>query len=251
MAIPTLFAAATAATGAQLDADFQFVGILGAQPCAVTGTNSLTFTPASQSAGIPAYQAGLVITGVSAATNTGAVVATVGSLPSLAVYYDGGTGPAALTGGEIQPGNMIVLVYDAGLNGWHLINPPPSLALNAISTTQGVIPYYNGTAWVALSPGNAGQVLETGGASANPAWKNFSAGSTSGTTSAISVTASPFTYTAGNQYETVYIEGGTVSVVAVAGTTVFTQTNCTVRLAPGKAVVVTYSGAPTMAKTLD
>lgn len=251
MSIPTLFAAATAATGAQLDADFQFTGILGVQPCAVSGTNALTFTPASQSVGLPAYQQGLVISGVAASDNTGATTARVGALPSLSVYYDGGAGPVALSGGEIQAGNTIVLVYDGALNGWHFLNIPSTPPLDTIGSTQGDVLYRGASGWVVLAPGIAGQVLETGGAAANPAWKNFSIGSTAGTTSAISVTASPFTYTAGNQYETVYITGGTVSVVAVAGTTVFAASPCTVRLAPGKAVVVTYSGAPTMAKTVD
>lgn len=251
MAIPTLFANLTNPTGAELDADFQFVGILGAQPCTITGTNVLTFTPTSFSVGVSAYQSGLIVVGVSTQTNSGATTAKVGSLALLPVYYDGGSGPVALSGGEIQIGNIVILAYDGSLGAWHLINPPPSLALTAAGTTQGNLLYYNGTSWVALAPGTAGQVLETGGAAANPAWTNFSAGSTAGTTSTISVTASPFTYTAGSQYETVYIYGGTVSVVAVAGTTVFVATGCTVRLAPGKAVVVTYSSAPTMHKTVD
>jgi hypothetical protein len=38
------------------------------------------------------------------------------------------------------------------------------------SEAQGDILYYNGAAWVLLAPGSAGQVLQSGGASANPSW---------------------------------------------------------------------------------
>jgi hypothetical protein len=43
------------------------------------------------------------------------------------------------------------------------------------SGTQGSLLYRNGSAWTALGPGTAGQVLTTGGTGANPSW---SAGST-------------------------------------------------------------------------
>lgn len=42
--------------------------------------------------------------------------------------------------------------------------------LDLLSTTQGTILYFNGTDWVALSPGTSGQVLKTAGAGANPSW---------------------------------------------------------------------------------
>ncbi len=43
---------------------------------------------------------------------------------------------------------------------------------SAIASTQGDILYRNSTAWVALGPGTAGQILQTGGAAANPQWVN-------------------------------------------------------------------------------
>jgi hypothetical protein len=70
---------------------------------------------------------------------------------------------------------------------------------------------------------------------------------------AITVGASPFTYTNSDGYaETVGVIGGTVSNIAKApdGVT-FTQvcsTNTAVQLSPGEAVQVTYSAAPTMNK---
>lgn len=71
-----------------------------------------------------------------------------------------------------------------------------------------------------------------------------------GTTS-ISVTASPFTYTAGDTPETVYVNTGTVSLITVEAIGVYSETNVTVRLGPGKAMVVTYSSLPGMATTKD
>ena len=65
---------------------------------------------------------------------------------------------------------------------------------------------------------------------------------------AITVTASPFTYTAGHVPETVYITGGTVSLIVQGGTTLFTATEKTVYLGPNEAITLTYSGLPTMNK---
>jgi hypothetical protein len=64
----------------------------------------------------------------------------------------------------------------------------------------------------------------------------------------ITVTASPFTYTAsGGANEMVFIAGGTITLVKVNGTTVFTvASDITIPLQTGEAVQVTYSVAPTM-----
>lgn len=42
--------------------------------------------------------------------------------------------------------------------------------LDMLGSTQGNILYRNGTVWTVLAPGTAGQVLQTGGAAANPSW---------------------------------------------------------------------------------
>jgi hypothetical protein len=42
--------------------------------------------------------------------------------------------------------------------------------LGVISTTRGVLLYYNGSAWVSLGTGSAGQYLQTQGAGADPRW---------------------------------------------------------------------------------
>jgi hypothetical protein len=70
-------------------------------------------------------------------------------------------------------------------------------------------------------------------------------GTRAGITSAISVTASPFTYTAGLATEYVYIGGGSITSVARNGTALPLFFPLTVILDPGAAVVVTYdSGDP-------
>jgi hypothetical protein len=45
-----------------------------------------------------------------------------------------------------------------------------SAILAMISANQGDVLYHNGTSWVALGAGTAGQYLQTGGAGANPTW---------------------------------------------------------------------------------
>jgi len=124
MPLPYLFAAATAATGAQLDANFQAVGLIGAQPVTVAGTNSLVMTLATDTVTVSSYSELLSFAMIATATNTGAVVAQAGALPSLPVYKDTPTGPVLLTGGEIVTNNLFGLTYDAALNagggGFHL-----------------------------------------------------------------------------------------------------------------------------------
>lgn len=125
MGIPNAFAAATTATGQQLDDNFTFVGALGVIPCTITGTNSLTLTPTSKAVAFSAYQQGMTFSGVIANDNTGAVTANAG-VGALSVYQDTSAGPAALAGAELQAGNELVLVYDAALNssagGFHIAN---------------------------------------------------------------------------------------------------------------------------------
>jgi hypothetical protein len=43
-------------------------------------------------------------------------------------------------------------------------------ALGQISSTQGTILYRDASTWTVLAPGTAGEVLQTGGAAANPSW---------------------------------------------------------------------------------
>jgi len=65
--------------------------------------------------------------------------------------------------------------------------------------------------------------------------------------------ASPWTYTSGSAWETVYIQGGTVSQILDTATTrqLFVNTNVTVRLAPYSSMTVVYSAAPNVAVTYN
>ncbi len=55
---------------------------------------------------------------------------------------------------------------------WAPGSPTPSSAGfdTTFGTTQGSLIYRNATTWVALTPGTSGQVLQSGGAGANPSW---------------------------------------------------------------------------------
>lgn len=75
-------------------------------------------------------------------------------------------------------------------------------------------------------------------------------GDTSITTGGITVTASPFVYTAGARPQYVSITGGTVSNVSLNGSTIATTTNSGVMLAPGNQLTVTYSVLPTMVRNV-
>jgi hypothetical protein len=69
----------------------------------------------------------------------------------------------------------------------------------------------------------------------------------------ITVTASPFTYTAGPSPETVYINGGTISQTVTAGIQIGSaaaNSGITAQLGPNESVTVTYSVAPNMAKSI-
>jgi hypothetical protein len=72
-----------------------------------------------------------------------------------------------------------------------------------------------------------------------------------GLTTTIVPGASPYTYTAGPLPETIYINQGTVSLVQVNGVSVFQSSNVTVSVQPNQTVVVTYTVAPGMAKTIN
>lgn len=124
MALSTIFANLTEATGGQLDQVLAELGALTGIPCFVSGNNVLGLTPFPNTPSVNSYfdYQGFVFAAIAA--NTGAVIATVGGLGYLNVYTNSGGGPAALVGGEIQPGNLVALFYDGALNsgngGLHL-----------------------------------------------------------------------------------------------------------------------------------
>lgn len=147
MPLPTIFASVSAAQGVQLDQNFNALGALTAIVCAAAGTNAITLTPAANTPTIAAYANYQPFSFTPAGANTGATTARIGSLAVLNVYKDTGSGPTALSGGEIAAGNLIVLTYDAALNsgagGFHLnfsgtfTSTPNSSATSNITATSG------------------------------------------------------------------------------------------------------------------
>ena len=109
MPLPTLFAALTNATGAELDADFAALGALTTITCTIAGSNTLTLVPGTLTPTVAAYSQGQAYSGIVAATNTGAATAQIGTLPALAIYKDTQSGPVALTGNEMVAGNFVAL----------------------------------------------------------------------------------------------------------------------------------------------
>ena len=79
---------------------------------------------------------------------------------------------------------------------------------SAISSTQGSVLYRSASTWVALAPGTSGQVLKSGGASANPSW----------TGGGSSIGANGYVTLQGG----VIMQWGTVSVAGNGGTTAVT-----------------------------
>lgn len=95
--------------------------------------------------------------------------------------------------------------------------------------------------------GNLTGAVSTGTAGTNEIRKNNLGLNPEGG-AAITVTASPFTYTAGTSPEMVYIYGGTVSDVSKSSATIATASGISVHLEPNQAITVTYTVAPTMRK---
>jgi hypothetical protein len=175
---------------------------------AVTGASTLTgavSAPGGITVGAPTggtaapgtiNATGLFVNGVAVSTGGGGGGGTVTSVGS-------GTG---LTGGPITTSGTIALssasiaalalattalqsisiATGTGLTGGPLGASGSTVSLSAAtiasllpsSPVQGDIVYYNGSSWVVLAPGTAGQILQTNGAGSNPTWVNNGGGST-------------------------------------------------------------------------
>lgn len=85
-----------------------------------------------------------------------------------------GTPGGSITGtGTIDFANIAdgdVLANISGGSGAPSATTVTALIDHALGNTQGDILYRNASGWVVLAPGTAGQVLQTGGAGANPSW---------------------------------------------------------------------------------
>jgi len=97
--------------------------------------------------------------------------------------------------------------------------------------------------------GNTVNNLVDGGTGTNKKIAN-NLGTDVGSGSSITVGASPFTHTAGAYPETIYVTGGTVSLIVTQGVSVFASTEKTIELGAHESVQVTYSVIPLMFKVI-
>ena len=134
----TTFANLTSIVTTEWDGNFAILSALVPIPCTVAGTNTLALTSTAGASTIAAYQNGMTLTGIVAATNTAASTAQLGSLATLNIYKDTPTGPQALSGGEMVQNCAISLRYDSTLNGgaggFHLLAPnAPTFASSIVA----------------------------------------------------------------------------------------------------------------------
>ena len=82
----------------------------------------------------------------------------------------GGTLAASRTLSLASISNNTLLSNISGVSAAPTPNSLSAVMDSAFTSTQGAILYRGASNWVALSPGTNGQVLQTGGPSANPSW---------------------------------------------------------------------------------
>ena len=113
---------------------------------------------------------------ITAASTSAITPATIGAVPTTRTITAG----AGLTGGGDLSANRTlsltpitsgyILANETGTNAAPTGVSLSSLIDYAIGQTQGQILYRSASGWQPLDPGTNGQVLQTGGASANPSW---------------------------------------------------------------------------------
>ena len=171
MALPTAFTGNVTPTGEELDGDLAALGALTPIPCTASGTNAITLTPNANTPTVTAYAPYSQFTAIAAGTNgAGGVTAQVGSLASLNVYKDVGSGPQPLTGKEIVLNTKLWLMYDPTLNsgagGFHLISPIPSTTRDLTTTASislAALAPFTGTVSTVLLPGTSiGDIVSLG-----------------------------------------------------------------------------------------
>jgi hypothetical protein len=163
---------------------------------------------------LPPGTAGQVLQSGGASANPSWTTAASGSVTSV------GSG-SGLTGGPITSSGSLSLAAIA--DGRVLANTSggsavpvattPSTVLDVIGSTQGDILYRSATGWAVLAPGTSGQVLQTGGASANPSWTSAAGGSVTSVASGTGLTGGPIT------------SSGTLALAAIANHDVLANTS--------------------------
>ncbi len=151
MPLPVAFANLTNPTLPQLDQNFVALGALVPIPCTVSGTNTITMTPAANTPTITALAPYTQFSGVVNVSNTGAtniIAAGFNGPTGLPAYNDTPGGPVALAGGEMIAGNAFTAMYDPALNGgaggFHVYTNTfvfGSSAINSIFSRSGSITF--------------------------------------------------------------------------------------------------------------
>jgi hypothetical protein len=85
-----------------------------------------------------ALQDGATIQFLASAANNGPTNVTVSGIGPIAIVEDTSSGPTALSGGEIGPGNTPIITYDATNAEFHIVNPAESSGTS--STTSSLTP---------------------------------------------------------------------------------------------------------------
>lgn len=129
----------------QLTASTSPIGIFWAGLATGTG-NAIAIVDSSF-----ALQDGATIQFLAKAANTGPTTIAISGGGAIAIVNDTSSGPAALSGGEIGPGNTPIITYDAANFEFHLVNPaattsssggsssltPPQGYLNLVGQASG------------------------------------------------------------------------------------------------------------------
>lgn len=145
----------------------QLVTDLGGSIAAGGTSNALTLT-----ASVPfaSYANGRIVSFRATAGNSGATTLNVNSIGAKAIWKNTASGPAALTGGEIQDTGIYLAQYQAALNSsagvWLLLNPTLSAlvdAINGISADGIVTRTAAGTAAARTITGTTGKITVTNG----------------------------------------------------------------------------------------
>lgn len=135
----------------KLTASTSPVGIFWAGLAGGTG-NAITITDTAF-----ANQDGATIQFLAKAANTGPVTISVSGGTPIAIVNDTGTGPAALSGSEIGPGNTPMLTYDATNVEFHIVNPAATT-----SSSGGSSSFTPPQGYLNLVGQASGDVIQTG-----------------------------------------------------------------------------------------